>query len=773
MSQVVQAKCPHCHQVLRIPEEWLARPMRCKHCKTTFQAKGKSAASASASVNAQTAAPGRTAKANAPQAAQPASSAASPPGSASNDPFGGLDDEPAPAPAASKKKKKKGGGLLLLVGMFFFLFVMGAAGAGFVVYKAVTSGSGKTHSGEQHVANQGGGNPPKSGDAAPARDRDNTGDKMPDPPAPATDGPKKDRDAKDRDKKGPNPPPRKDPPKKDFASKDSPKKKPPVFTNDPFPRRALLISVNHYLMFNTVLYGSGQDQFKGGYPGSSTGVLRDRLTRPPMYFPATEVFELSDGIPDNSKAAKPHSTQKSVIEMTIKDFVDTSREQDRILLLFAGHGVQIDKDSYLVPIDGNLKKPESLLPLKWVYDELAKCRAQQKVLVLDLFRFSPSRGFELPSTGEGAEGTMPEDFDKALMNPPPGVQVLCSCIKEQSSVELDGGGAFMQAFCHSLQGGGEMTGIAGPTQPIPMDTLVVKINQRLKDILAPEKRTQVARLTGTPGNSVGYDGKEPLAPVIAFKPPTVAGGNVAGVAQVNSILDELRIMPQVRATRAGDINLLRAQNLPAFSADKLSEYKADQSLADMEKKYKANPEAFAKQYPLRAAYFDALEALRENDKIRMREVLNSPIDPKRKAAFLIEQEPLGIAVFKLQKEALPKVLEAAKMRDMETSKRWKANFDYIQARLQSRLVYLFEYNYTLGQIRADNLPELAPGQSGWRVGVSGPKLNVTENDAKDLAKKTSKLWNKIEESYPDTPWALLAQRESKIALGLTWKAKSD
>jgi hypothetical protein len=743
MSQVVQARCPNCQNVLRIPEEWLVMPMRCKHCKTTFQAKAKSSVP-----NVQIAT-----KANAPvPVAQPVTavtaSPPAPPRSAASDPFG-FDDEAPVAPTQAKRKKKNGNGLPVLVGLFFFLFVLGAAGAGFVVYKAMTP--------NQIAKGDGPPNLPRNSDRAESpKDREGKADKIVEPPPVATDAVKKDRDKeKDGPKKKPNPPP----PKKDGG----------------FPRRALLISVNNYLMFNTVHYGSGQDSFKGGYPGSSTAVLRDRLARPPMYFPATQIFELSDGIPDNNKVVKPHSTQKSVLETTIKDFVDTAREQDRILILFAGHGTHLEKESYLVPIDGNLKKPESLLPLKWVYEQLAKCKAQQKILVLDLFRFSPSRGFELPGTGEGAEGTMPEDFDKDLQKPPPGVQVLCSCQKDQCSVELDGGSAFMQAMCASLQGGGEMTGITGPSQPIPVDTLVVKINQKLKDLLTSEKRTQVARLTGTAGNPIAYDAKEPLAAVIALKPPTVAGGNAANAAQVNGILEELRAMPQVRSTRAGDVNLLRAQNLPAFSADKLDGYKADgyQSLAELEKKYKANPNAFAKQYPLRAAYFDALEALKESDKVRMREVLSSPIDPKRKGEFLKEQEPLAISIFKLQKVALPALDDARKMRDMETSKRWQANFDYIQARLQSRLVYLFEYDFTLGQIRADNLPELAPGQSGWRVGISGPKLNVTENDAKDIAKKAKKLWEKIEESYPDTPWSLLAQRESKIALGLVWKAKSD
>src|SRR5579871_4266530 len=39
MSQVVQAKCPHCLQTLRIPSEWIGQAMRCKFCKSTFQAR--------------------------------------------------------------------------------------------------------------------------------------------------------------------------------------------------------------------------------------------------------------------------------------------------------------------------------------------------------------------------------------------------------------------------------------------------------------------------------------------------------------------------------------------------------------------------------------------------------------------------------------------------------------------------------------------------------------------------------------------------------------
>src|SRR5262249_47343698 len=36
MMQVVQASCPKCRSMLRIPADWIGRPMRCKRCRETF-----------------------------------------------------------------------------------------------------------------------------------------------------------------------------------------------------------------------------------------------------------------------------------------------------------------------------------------------------------------------------------------------------------------------------------------------------------------------------------------------------------------------------------------------------------------------------------------------------------------------------------------------------------------------------------------------------------------------------------------------------------------
>src|SRR5438132_13789877 len=47
-----------------------------------------------------------------------------------------------------------------------------------------------------------------------------------------------------------------------------------------------------------------------------------------------------------------------------------------------------------------------------------------------------SRGFELPSTGDGEDGAMPEGFEKDATSPPAGVQVWCACSKHKDKEEM-------------------------------------------------------------------------------------------------------------------------------------------------------------------------------------------------------------------------------------------------------------------------------------------------------------------------------------------------
>jgi hypothetical protein len=686
MTQVVQAKCPHCKNTLRIPADWVHKAMRCKFCKQTFHSRQQPA---------------------------PQNAAAVPVRRESADPFAFDDDTPGAAVSTLPRKRKKSKSGLVLA-LFGIVSLLGLSGAGFLWTKLPGHKNGSRA--ESGVAENG-------TSEKPAEKKGASGKKAP------------------------------------LAKAGPPQ----------FPRRALLINVDNYLMFNSLAYGQSYDKV-GKVPGSSTGALRERfIMTPPMNMAPDQVIELSDG------ARSPQPTQKAVIEATIKEFLEGCREQDRIILLFAGHACDIEKDSFLIPIEGIRDEPEKLIPLKWVYEQLAKCKARQKIFILDVFRYAPARGFELPGAGEGERGEMGEVFDANLLNPPPGVQVWSACVKGQASIELDSGSAFLQAFFRAMQDRGITSGIGKEGDPIPIEDLVVKTNKRLKELVTPEKQEQTSRLTGKEADGGGtYNPEEPVPPLLAIKPPPAPAGGMASHADVEQILAGIRLLPAVRETRAEEKNLLRAVNLPPFASKALAEFKAsDYTIEEQRAQFKKSADDFAKKYPVRAAVFETVDALEETNKIKLIETLEgpSPLDLKRKAAFLDRQKEPAELIFKLE-GALGQMKSVAEEREKETSKRWQANFDYALARLESRLVYLLEYNYLVAGIRADRLPDLEAGQSGWRVGTS-KKIKINEAKAKALVKEIGKLYKKIEAEYPDTPWAILARRENLVALGLEWRAKSD
>jgi hypothetical protein len=549
------------------------------------------------------------------------------------------------------------------------------------------------------------------------------------------------------------------------TDKEPPRKKPnnnnpgskPKANKELFPRAALLINVNNYWVLNPVHYGSSQS---AGYPGSSTSVLANRLANAPMYFPATRVVELSDS------ATTPMIPQKAVIEDAIADFCESARAQDRVVILFAGHAVEIEKEAYLIPYEGNKDDAKTLISLTWVYSQLAKSKARQKILVIDAFRNPPARGFELPGTG-----AMSEDFDAKLQNPPPGVQVWSACVKDQQSLEFEGGSFFLQCLSNALQE--RLGGFADPNEPIPVETLFAKVNQRMKDLLSQTKFEQTSRLSGKEaGDGAAYDPNEPLPPPIALKPPMAAtGDDKAGAALVNNILGEIKQIPPMKASLKAYMNTLKAETMPPFPKKVMDFYTADyKSWSELETKLKDKD--YRAKHPLRHAVFQAKAALDKAEALNLRDRQPSPINDATKKSYMAEQLEIGKLIYDLEEEALVAMKEVAEKGDMDESKRWQANFDYTFARLQSRLIYIHEYNYFLADIRADRLPALEGDQSLWRIGFK-TKLSTNESKVKNMAKEVGRLWKKIADEHPNTPWALLAQRESLYAMGLEWRPSRD
>jgi hypothetical protein len=542
-----------------------------------------------------------------------------------------------------------------------------------------------------------------------------------------------------------------DPPKTEVVNKPPPVK-PPAPSIDAYPRRALVVSVNNYLYANPLSYGSPQDKT---YAGSSAYALLDYCNRV-LHFPRTQLLELSDG-----STIKAHAPLKPVIETTIADFLKASRAQDRVVLVFIGHAVETEKEAFLVPLEGDLENPETLIPLQWVYDRLKECKARQKVLIVDVCRHNPGRGQERP----GGEA-MGKVLDTQLQNPPPGVQVWSSCVLEQQSYEFENGGLFLNTLSTVLKQAKLDT--VSPGDALPVEKLVPLVNQGMELVLKPQQRTQVSRLSGKEMDGAAYDPAEPLPEVVAIKAPPMAGGS-ASRAAVQSILDEITAVPPPRTSARKSAEILHVESLPAFNAKVLDEYKADYpSLADLRKTVEANPE----QFPLRAAVLKASRALQENaTKFALLETFKGAITPQAKTLILKEQEAPAKSILSLE-EALDELKAAGAMRKKEPSKRWQAHYDYVMARLEARLVYLVEYNFVLAQIRGDNLPALENGATGYRVG-SKKKVGVTENKVKDWVKDIKKTWDRLASQHPNTPWAVVALRERYTTLGLEWRATRE
>jgi hypothetical protein len=527
------------------------------------------------------------------------------------------------------------------------------------------------------------------------------------------------------------------------------------------PRRALVISINNYVYFNPVNYGSLNVK------GFGVGTLLDRLTRG-LSVPGTQVFHLSDGAKEDKTGAarhKPNPPLKSVIEKSVADFLATSRPQDRVMIFFIGHAVEMEDEIYLVPVEGEHGKKESLIPLKWFYDQLAAANVRQKVLVLDVCRYNPGRGLERPGSGPEAPeegkpaGALTAKMEAKIMEPPPGVQVWSACVADQHSLEYEDGnlnnGAFVQAIIDVL-----VNGVAGtiqkPEEPIPVEKLAEHVNGQMKKILVPLNKKQTSRLAGTmPEEGAAFNPKEPEPQAIQIKlPPPPDGTGYATLNMINTILGEVRA-PPLKISKQDSV--LKAEALPPFSARVMADYLPDEGSS-----------------PFRDAVKKAQKILSESvagqaSKSGIRDEFLNPGDVAAFNNQLIDYQKNELATLDLAlKEATEDLEAAGKLgREAETNKRWRANYDYILARLKCQRGYVFEYQSLLGDARK-NLPDLDPKiHNGWRI--SSIPQPQGDRDGQKFAKAGRKIFEEMKKEYKGTPWEVLAKRDLSLSLGLEWQ----
>ncbi len=560
-----------------------------------------------------------------------------------------------------------------------------------------------------------------------------------------------------------------------------------VVTGD-YPRRILAIGVHNYIFANPTSYGFDASGLVKRDLGKTVEKLASRFR-----VPDSQVFELSDG----AMEPRRRIPLKPVIEQSIQRFVETSRKQDRIILLLCAHTVEIEGVPYVVPLEGDLTDPKTLIPLEWILKQLASCRAQQKWLIADFNRYDRGRGVELPHGGKLAASTA-----QLLKNPPPGVQVWSACSEGEYSYEFDDyyefrdgnriqgikGGVFLSMFSVVfMQGLGGKT--QSPSDSLPIEDLAKKVNeltQRLSEELedpednsesAPGKssaeagdgkpRSRVKQspfISGSPATeTVPYDPTEAVPPSLVIPTPReVFGERLASVNEVRQLVDFFLLPPikEARKTASG----IRFDEIFPFRKDLLDEYRNHMTAEQVRQQ--------AAQYPVRAAVVHALEQIRglESGEVALPATLTEADRSDSAKANFARMQRAPARVMNVLEELDQELERALEHRDAEKSKFWQLTFDYVRAQVKARHVYVNEYTNAFGIVRRDRLPALDPqkGHVGWRL-ASQETLSTNDNAMKERRKEVRKIYDSIIREHPDTPWAIVAKRERNIALGLRWE----
>jgi len=181
---------------------------------------------------------------------------------------------------------------------------------------------------------------------------------------------------------------------------------------------ALLVGINDYEIMGK-LENCRQDATE----------IRDILLRHGGYS-ANRVILLTDGGENDTRTTFTSVTRR--IEQTCK----LARPEDVLLIYFAGHGITVDGESYLVPEDGS--EPRTCIPMAWVQEQMHGAMARSKILIVDACHSG--------KTVRGTTGIVPS------MREASNYVMISSCAQSEFSYPEGKHGAFTQCLLDGLSG---------------------------------------------------------------------------------------------------------------------------------------------------------------------------------------------------------------------------------------------------------------------------------------------------------------------------------
>ncbi len=173
------------------------------------------------------------------------------------------------------------------------------------------------------------------------------------------------------------------------------------------------------------------------------------------------------------------------------------------------------------------------------------------------------------------------------------------------------------------------------------------------------------------------------------------------------------------------------------------------------------------EYPLRAALVRAVEISRERVPGQPRFTFTVPADTEQFRDQMTQGQRAQAQTRFIVEAALSMLEPVRDLRDREPSPRWRAHFDLIYGRLLAMKVRCFMYDASCAQMKNDPLPFQNPNSNAWRLRpideiiLGGPTVTQAADRARQLLQR-------VVDEHPESPWALLAQRELRDPLGMKW-----
>ena len=129
------------------------------------------------------------------------------------------------------------------------------------------------------------------------------------------------------------------------------------------------------------------------------------------------------------------------------------------------------------------------------------------------------------------------------------------------------------------------------------------------------------------------------------------------------------------------------------------------------------------------------------------------------------QKPLAHLDYHIN--TLQQVIESGEEhRDRLDSPRWKAGFDLAMGRVLAMRVRSLGYNAVLAEMKSNPKTFATAGSNQWRL-VSSDEISGG-SQVKRLHRKAQTYLNRVIDSHPGTPWAMLAGVELNTLMGWAW-----